>query len=432
MFIQRENELKLLNFNYDQPFSSLQIIIGEKAIGKSALINYFSLGKRVLHISNFERIPNKFFSEMGNEISYFFKKSSLDIPLTNFKQVLEYLYKQEVKSKTVIVFDDFQNIIKYDKESIKTFIEIWNKKLIKKNIQVIISSSINFLTKNNLDKIVFDLIQLETLSFESIQSFLPTLNKLEQLYVYSLIGTSPKHLKYYNEKLNFTENLYNLFLNTNSYLYDYGFNILKTEISDVGTYCSILESIACGNDRIGSIAKELNVKSTYLSRYMQNLINMMIIKKEVPINENLAKSKFGKYLINDNALKFWFSYIYPNISLLEKNDTTNILKIIEDKFVNQTVFESYKTFIKEYVCRNEEELLGYKPLVIDSWWDNKENKIDLIAYDRKNITFIEILWKEKEIAKLAYEKLKNLSSKFKTTLSKRYIIVTKEMFLKKL
>ena len=90
-------------------------------------------------------------------------------------------------------------------------------------------------------------------------------------------------MKFYNEKLNFTENIYNLFLNTNSYLYDLGLNVLKHEINDIGTYCSILEAISNDKNRIGDIASSLNVKSTYLTRYLQKLIDMMIIKKEVPI-----------------------------------------------------------------------------------------------------------------------------------------------------
>ena len=431
MFIQRVKELKLLNDSYDKPFSSLQVILGGKGIGKSSLLSYFSLGKRVLHISNYERIPNLFFSEMANQICKFFKNSSLDVSLKNFLEVLEYLDKQIVSSKTVIIFDDFQNILKYDKKAFDTLLLLWKEKLAKKNIQIVILSSIDFLNKNKYDKnkSSFTLIKLEALDFFSIEKFLPKLNRIEQLHVYSLLGTSSSHLKFYNEKLNFTENIYNLFLNTNSYLYDLGLNVLKHEINDIGTYCSILEAISNDKNRIGDIASSLNVKSTYLTRYIQKLMDMMIIKKEVPINEDYKKTKLGKYIINDNALQFWFLYVYPNTSLLEKADTKGILKQIEEKFIAKIVFNSYKVLIKEYVSKNQKNLLGYSSVSIGSWWDYKDNNIDLVAYDRSNITFIEILWQEKDMAKIAYGKLKILSSEFKTTLKKRYIIVSKETFL---
>ena len=48
----------------------------------------------------------------------------------------------------------------------------------------------------------------------------------------------------FNPKNEFSENIFNLFLNPNSYLFDYGIRILKNEISDIGTYSSILYAIS--------------------------------------------------------------------------------------------------------------------------------------------------------------------------------------------
>lgn len=154
----------------------------------------------------------------------------------------------------------------------------------------------------------------------------------------------------------------------------------------------------------------------------------MIITKEIPINQNLKKSKFGRYIIEDTALKFWFAYIYSNISFLQNGNIKEVSSIIQDDFISKTVFKSYKKCIGEFIDKNRKNIFGYEPLFINSWWDNN-NSIDLIAYDRKTITFVEILWEDKEKAKISYGKLKVLSEKFKTTLGKKYIIISKDTFL---
>lgn len=430
MFLKRDYELNVLNQNYDKPSSSVQLIFAAKGVGKTSLLNEFSKNKEVVFLTNYEMIPNKFFSQMANVICNHFKKCTLDMPLNSFYEVLLYLSKQEIKTKTTIIFDDFQNVLKADKDSLKSLIDIWKDKLKDKNIQIIISSSLIFKEKNlyEIKKISSDILTLKHLTFDCISNFLPKLNRIDQLYVYSLLGTSPKYLKYYNDELNFTENIYNLFLHSNSYLYDLGINILKSELNDIGTYCSILQSIAQGNSKIGDIAQSLDIQATYLTRYLQKLTEMMIITKEIPINQNLKNSKFGRYIIEDSALKFWFAYIYSNISFLQSGNIKKVSSIIQEDFISKTVFKSYKKCISEFIDKNKKNIFGYEPLFINSWWDNN-NSIDLIAYDRKTITFVEILWEDKDMAKISYGKLKVLSEKFKTTLSKKYIIISKDTFL---
>lgn len=430
MFIQREKELELLEGSYNEPNSTIDFIFGASSSGKTALLREFSKEKNKLYISSYEMIPTLFFTNIANIINNFFEKKDINLKVNNFLEVLEFLDKQEIDSKLIIIFDDFQNIQKVDKNALDNLLKFWKKTLKNKNIQLIISSSLLFGDSYDKDisKIASNNILLEYLDFTAIKELFPTMSRLDQLYVYSLLGTTASNLKYYNAKKNFTENIYNLFLSPNAYLFDYGIKALKSEISDIATYSSILHAISQGNTKIGDIANALDVKSTYLTRYMQKLIDMMIVQKVVPLGEDKRKSKFGRYEISDNTLKFWFSYIYPNYSKLQFSNVEEVSKLIEDEFISKTVFLSYKKCIKEYICKKQKDIFGYEPNFTGSWWDNNNNNIDLIAYDRKFITFVQILWEDKEMAQISYGKLKSSSEKFETTLEKKYIIITKNTF----
>lgn len=431
MFVGREIELEILEKNFQSPSSSIDLVFGSKYSGKTAFLNQFLSNKKRLYFSSFEMIPSIFFTQMANKINQYFYESSFNSTVSNFEQILQLIAKYNFDEKIVLVFDDFHQITKVDKEALNKLVEYWKKRLCNKNLQIIISSSIIFEEEGmkKLSKVVSANIELNPLPFSSIRNFFPNISKLDQIYLYSLLGTSPYFLKYYNPKKEFSENVYNLFLSNNGFLSTLGVDILKSELNEIGTYGSILHAIAQGNTKIGDIANTLELKSTYLTRYLNKLVNMMVIKKVVPINEDTANSKFGRYIICDNAVKFWFSYIYTNITSLREMDLEVVTQLIQNKFVTQTVAHNYKNAIKEYVYSNQEKIFGYKPTKIGSWWDNSDHSIDIIAYNKKTITFVQIFWESKEMAKIQYENLKRTSELFPTTLEKKYIIVTKESLL---
>ncbi len=428
MFVGRKNELELLEKSFQSPNANIDLLFGSSFIGKTALLNQFLNDKKRLYFSSFEMLPTIFFTQMANKINQYFYQGSFNSTVSNFEQILQLLSKYNYDEKMVIVFDDFHQILKVDKEALEKLVEYWKKKLSKKNIQIIISSSLLFddIQAKKFKSITNLYLELDALPFASIKQFFPNISQIDQIYLYSLLGTSPYFLKYYNPKKEFSENVYNLFLSNNGFLSSLGIDILKAELNEIGTYGSILHAIAQGNSKIGDIANTLELKSTYLTRYLNKLVSMMVIKKIVPINEESSSSKFGRYIICDNAVKFWFSYIYTNITSLREMDLDVVTKLIQDKFVTQTVAQNYKSAIKEYVYANQKKIFGYEPLQIGSWWDNSDNVIDLVAYDKKTITFVQIFWESQAMAKIQYNNLKRTSEKFPTTLDKKYIIVTKE------
>lgn len=431
MFFQREKELKSLNNSFNRANSAIDFIFASKNVGKTSLVKEYIKDKENIYLTNYEMIPSHFFSQMANIVNKHFNHIDVSSSsFSSFMDILELLNEQNIEKKLVIVFEDFQNIIKVDKNALKDLIQYWKKSLKNKNIQMIVTSSLLFSDsyKNNLERISNEIINLEYLSFRKSKELFPQMNKLEQLYIYSILGTISTNITYYNPKINISSNIKNLFLSKDSYFFDYGIRILKNEISDIGTYSSILHSISKGNTKIGDIASSLELKSTHLTRYLQKLIDMMIIKRTIPLGDNQKVSKFGRYEIKDNTLKFWFSYLYPNFIDLQLGNINKISDLIQEEFINKVLFPSYKIFVKERIKNKQSDIFEYTPIVIDSWWDNN-NSIDLIAHDRKTITFVQIIW-EDDNSDISYEKLKSASLKFDTSLEKKYMLITKDTFLR--
>jgi len=426
MFLDREREIELLENDFIKPKSTLSIIFGRRKIGKSSLVNFYIKDKNALYLNSFETIQNILLSNFKKSTDDFFQISNND-KINSFEEFCIYLSKQNIESKIVIVLENIQNLLKLEKNFFVNFYSIWNKYLKEKNIQFIMTSSLFPSIKEDIVVInKFDnSIRLKALGFNILKTLFPDMDKNTSMYVYSAFGTNPQYLSLYDDKKDFILNIKDNFLVYDTFIYNEGMNLIKNDLSDVITYCSILYAIAMGNKKIGDIASFLDLKSSYLTRYLQRLVDLMIINKEVPINENPNKSKFGRYEIDDNFLKFWFCYIYPNQSNLNKKNYYPIIKHIREDFSKRLVNSAYTKYVKELLMNEPEKFFSYSPKKIGSWWNNKDIEIDLISYNNKYITFIDCKWRKNNHMNINYDLLQKKSNSFETTLIKKYIIFSK-------
>ena len=430
MTIPNQNDLITLNKIYHTNTSSIHFIYGASKSGKTTLIRDFIVKKNVLYLSFSSMLSQIQFPNLALYISKKFNiKTSFQL-YTNFKNILLLIDELVTKDKITIVFDDFDNLLKIDKNALETLIHLWNKNLSKQNIQLIILSSIKFDEKitKKIEKISNFSFNMKKIYFANMLQQSDT-KIFEKIYIHACLGSSNHILSFYNKKVDFIKNLYNIALNPLSSLYNYGIDYLKINISDTATYASILYAIAIGNNKIGDIALFLDVNSTYLTRYIKKLQDLMILKKELPLKDTHKFSKLGRYHIEDNFLKFWFCYIYPNKIALDMKKHTPIIKHIDKSIIQNMIIPIYKELIKKLLKDNSKSFLGFELKYIGSWWDNMGNNIDIVAYNSKQITFIKVLWEHQDINQLKYEDLKNISSNYKTNLKRNYIIISKNTYL---
>lgn len=187
-------------------------------------------------------------------------------------------------------------------------------------------------------------------------------------------------------------------LNRSGYLYDEPHFLLQQEVSEVGSYFSIIKAIAAGNHKLSTIAAVLEVKSTNLTKYLKTLMDLDILERRVPVTEeNPEKSKRGLYKIKDNYLRFWFAFIYPNMSFIESGHSG----IVMDK-IRKGLTTSHIGFVYEDICEermwelNVNNTWPFQFSKLGGYWDAK-NEIDIAALDPegKNLILGECkYWKE--------------------------------------
>lgn len=88
---------------------------------------------------------------------------------------------------------------------------------------------------------------------------------------------------------------------------------------EIGSYFSIIKAIAAGSGRMSAISAELEMKATGLTKYLKILTDLDILEREIPATEkNPGTCKRGVYKIKDNYLRFWFAFVFPDMSYIER------------------------------------------------------------------------------------------------------------------
>jgi len=427
MILARNEELNILEKDYLKANSSFICLFGRKNIGKTTLLNHYAKNKRNLSFSFNEITENLYFNNISKFVYNFFDDKELN-KMNNFTDFLEYLSNSKQNKKIVIILEDFHNLLKINKNALDIFYKSWKKDLKNKNLQIILSSSVHNSHKDftNIYAKASKNIILEELDFSVLAKVLENIPKKDLMYIYACFGTNIHLLKQYDVSKDFLLNVKDILLVNKKNIYNDTLHNLKSELSEVSTYTSILYAVAMGNTKIGEIAKYINVKSSFLTRYIQKLQDLMLLEKQVPINDEPNKSKFGRYDIKDNFLKFWFCYIYPYSFLLEQNNIYPISSYIRNDFSKRLVKNAYKKYVYSIILKDSNKYLEYDATEISHWWNNKSCEIDIVAYNDKHITFIDCKWKQNDSLELSYSKLKGKSALFTTPLNKKYIIFAKK------
>jgi uncharacterized protein len=436
MFINRNKELQLLNDEYKKKTASFTVIYGRRRIGKTSLIAEYIKDKPAVFFYATEMNLAYQLKEMAQLILDKINKPNLKgIEFNDFDSLIMFLANNLPDDrKFILVIDEYQQLAKLDPSFSGMLQKNWDMHLKDKNIHLILCGSVFSMMLNEVLSYSAPLygrrtsnIHLKAIPFSHIGDFIPSADKYDLMNIYASFGTVPRYLEIYNDELSFTENLRQNIFDRNSYLYNEARFLLKEEISDISTYFTILEIISCGDTKIGNIGKKIGEHSSYLTRYLQKLIDLDIVEKEVPVLENNPlKSKLGRYRIKDQFVNFWFYYVYKNYSQLEIGNTEYVLKEVGSSFNEKFVSFAYEQYVKESILNDPIKYLGFIPDKIGRWWNNNE-EIDLVAFDNNNIAFIECKWQNQPVGYDVYNGLlqKSAGIQCDPKLKKQYVIFSK-------
>ena len=389
-FVDRELEMETLQNEYERDGSALVVLYGRRRVGKTTLISEFIKDKKALFFLASEEAESQNRNAFKEKAAEFIDSDLLrSADIKNWDVLFKAIMDTPFESKPVIVLDEFQYLGKANPAFPSIFQRIWEEILKDKSVMVILCGSLISMMESQTLAYGSPLygrrtaqIRLKQIPFGYYHEFFPNKSRKELIEMYAVTGGVPKYIELFSESKDIYSAIQKCVLNRSGYLYDEPHFLLQQEVSEVGSYFSIIKAIAAGNSKLSAISSILEIKSTSLTKYLKTLIDLDILEREVPITEeNPEKSKKGLYKIKDNYLRFWFAFVYPNMSFIESGHS----RIVMNKIRNSLV-KNHIAFVYEDVCKermwdlNGEGAWPFNFTKIGRYWDSKD-EIDIVALD---------------------------------------------------
>lgn len=410
IFINRERELSTLEKEYTKPGSSFVVIYGRRRTGKTTLIEKFIQNKRAIY----------FLADLQSEILQIerFKGIAAEvlndnllnsIQIDQWDIIFSYIAEKIKNDKLIIVIDEFQYLAKVNPAVASIFQRIWDQILINKNIMLILCGSLvglmHQLTLNYTSPLYgrrTAQIKLSPVTFSNFKKFFTNQDNHKLLEFYSVFGGTPKYIRLINEHMDIYSNIEENILQKDSFLYQEPRFVLKDEVRDPISYFSILQVIASGEHKIGNISAKLNLKTQNITSFLEKLIDLEILERQVPITEAQPhKSKKGLYFIKDNFFNFWFRYVFPFQSYLETDKQQYVLDKIKTDF-NLYVSNVFEHISREFVSFSNR--LPFTPSRVGKWW-NRQTEIDVVAISEDAVFFGECKYTNSPVSKKVLDEL---------------------------
>lgn len=396
-FVDREQEMETLQSEYEREGSSLVVLYGRRRVGKTTLISEFIKGKNSMFFLASEESEAQNRNAFKDKVAEFIDSDLLrSAEIKSWDTLFKAIIDTPFNSKPVIVLDEFQYLGKANPAFPSIFQRIWEEILKDKSVMVVLCGSlISMMVSQTLsyDSPLYGRrtaqIRLKQIPFSYYHEFFPEKNRKDLIEMYAVTGGVPKYIELFSESKDIYTAIQKCVLNRSGYLYDEPHFLLQQEVSEVGSYFSIIRAIAAGNRKLADIASLLEIKATSLTKYLKTLIDLDILEREVPITEdNPEKSKKGLYKIKDNYLRFWFAFVYPNMSFIESGHSNIALTKIK-----QGLIKNHTAFVYEDVCRekmwdlNGEGAWPFLFTKLGSYWDSN-TEIDVVALDPEDKNLI--------------------------------------------
>ncbi len=411
MFIGRQEELTFLEDKYRTPGGQLIVLYGRRRVGKTETLRKFCEDKNHVFYTCTES-PDEL-----QLIGFSERVLNKDIPAARYikrfndwGQALSSITDLPGDGKKVLVIDEFPYMVKGNPSIPSILQNLWDEGLRHQDIMIILcGSAMSFIEKdilaekNPLYGRATGILKMSEMSFYDAIKFVPRYNAIDKITTYAVLGGIPHYLKQFDDSISVPENIQKNILSRGSILYSEVEFLMRQEFREAAIYNAIIEAVAMGNTKLNDIHQKTLIEKTKLSVYLKNLMELGIIRREFPLADGVkeqANISRGLYQVTDNFFRFWYAFVFPNLSELEAGDASGIWK-----YVVEPVLDEYTSHIFENVClqylriQNRKNALPFYFTKIGRWWD-KSNEIDIMATDAKkqNILLCECKYKNSPVS----------------------------------
>jgi AAA+ ATPase superfamily predicted ATPase len=446
MFVGREQELRFFEGRYGAPGGQLVVLYGRRRVGKTEVLRQFCDGRPHVFYSCREISDAKQLAAFSERVLGAGSPAAKYISAfpdweAAFAGILELPSKGE---KRLLVIDEFPYMCRAN-PSIPSILQIlWDERLCGENVMIVLcGSAMSFIEKrilsekNPLYGRATGIYKLGELPFWDAVKFFPDYSDEDKMLAYAILGGIPHYLRQFAPSLSLRENIVGNVLAKGCALYSEVEFLIRQELRELALYNTLIEAVALGNTRMNDIYTKTLLDRAKISVYLKNLIELRILEREFSVlssEKERAASTRGLYRIADNFFRFWFRFVFANLSDLEAGDAEGVLARSVLPQLNDFASPVFEAVCREFMRgRNRRNELPFRASTIGRWWGRLNKsvaEIDILAADSQSQNYIlcECKFRNSAMGISDYERLREKSAVAKNGAAARYALFSKSGF----
>jgi AAA+ ATPase superfamily predicted ATPase len=224
---------------------------------------------------------------------------------------------------------------------------------------------------------------LEPLDYRDASSFASgRLSAESRLRRYAVLGGTPQY-QVWGGTGELFELIAERILSKGESLYEEPLHLLREEqeIRDPGTYFAVVREIAAGCTRASEITNATQIPTPNLSKMLGRLETLGYLEGRSPLTPKGAEARRTSYRLVDPFFRFWFRFVFPNRSLLERGRVKEVLRVVE-RDMDTYMGLAFEDCCRDWAGRFAGELLPASR-ELGCWWSRDgQTEVDIVGASR--------------------------------------------------
>lgn len=266
-------------------------------------------------------------------------------------------------------------------------------------------------------------LEVHEFSYRDSAAFYPSFDPHDRVRSWSVWGGLPTNLEAVDPDQSFWSNVERMTLDRSAKLYAEPDWLRYTELRSDALYSSVVRAIASGARVPSDIARAVGKKSaSEVVPRLASLVDARIVSRRPSLVAEGEEERTAVYVLADSFLSYWYRFVDPQRSLLERGLMRPVLRRLQDseygldKYVSEQPFEDVcRSFLFEARAsdRLPEEVQFDR---VGSWWYSRRgesDELDIVTYEGKRMTALgECKWSSEPMGESDVERLERIRSRY--------------------
>lgn len=407
----RERERLIFEKAYARRGGVLMLVYGRRRIGKSFLLEHLTHDRpTVFYQAAQQSTPEElagFTRAVAAIVGGDYLPAGFIFP--TWEAALDFLVERNRHPRLTVVLDEFPYLADTDPGLPSVIQRWWDKRGRSSRIMLVLCGSAQTFMES-LESSAAPLhgrftarLHVGPLDFRDAAAFHPTLRPEDHVRIFSILGGTPIYLRRWEATRSVRENLTDLFGDPSSGLTDSVELALTTDLPDGRGSFRALRSVGLGKTNYNDIMQAAKMHERVIPR----LLDLGLLAKRIPVTDDPLRSRRSTYLISDPHFAFYFRFIAPNRSRIDRGFGKQVVDEVIvpglDTHIGHIFEEIARAYARDLV--RDGKLRG---IDVGSWWSTDgKHEIDIVGVNsNRRPTFVgSVKWRDAELGNAVLDDL---------------------------